>query len=297
LRILFFLLIFILIVNLTAEIIRIELPDKSAVKLKHYTKFDFPEINESSALVKSRFWENLYWTLNDSGDEARIFPVNRQGNVYRAEWYDSTQAGIRLPEAVNVDWEDIATDDSGNLYIAACGNNNNTRRDLAVYILKDPYPQFTSQTTITHKIRFHYPDQIEFPPEKMNYDCEAIFIAYDKIHLLTKHRSDTNTCLYRFDEIDPNRENTPLKLGCFNIQGMVTAADCSSDSRDLVVLTYNAIWLFESETGDYFTGKVSWLPIIAGQCEAICFDKEFILLSNEEGFIYEISRSDLIEVN
>jgi len=279
-----------------SEVVSVEIPVVVPFTLEPYATFDYAEIDESSAIIKSRIWENVYWTLNDSGDEARIFPFSKDGKVLRAEWYKE-EAGVYIPDAVNVDWEEMATDNDGNIYIGACGNNDNMRRDLAIYILKDPYPLFTGKTRIFQTINFFYPEQTEFPADPNNFDAEAIFCAFDKTYLLTKNRADTNTSLYRFDSLDPLIDNPVTKLGTFNIGGMVTAADATADGMKLAVLTYTAIWLFESETDDYFHGKIFWLPISAKQCEGICFDDEdTLIITNEQMELFEIPLEDLIRI-
>ena len=265
-----------------------------SVTLQPYTTFDYNEINESSAIIKSRIWENVYWTLNDSGDEARIFPFTKDGKVLRAKWYKE-EAGVYIPDAVNIDWEDMTTDDQGNIYIGACGNNDNMRRDLAIYIIKDPFPASTSKTRVFRTINFYYPEQTEFPADPNNFDCEAIFWARDNLYLLTKHQADSKTCLYRFDKMELFKNNPVTKIGTFEIGGMVTAAEASNDGNKLAVLTYNSVWLFESETDDYFNGKISWLPINAKQCEAICFDDdETLLITNEQMELFELKISEFI---
>ena len=278
----------------TAETLN-PLPDSMTV-LKPYTTFDYPEIDESSAVIKSRLWDNVYWTLNDSGDEARIFPFNKDGKVWRAKWYKE-EAGIYIPDAVNADWEDMTTDDKGNLYIAAFGNNDNFRRDLAVYVIKEPFPQTTSQTRVFKTINFYYPEQTSFPANPNNFDSEALFWAKEKLYLLTKHRADDKTKLYRFDSGKPHFDNPLNQIGAFNIGGMVTSAEANDDGTKLAVLTYNSVWLFESETDDYFAGKKSWLPIGAKQCEAICFESDDILMiTNEQAEIFLLNTTDLITV-
>lgn len=291
----FFIALF-LVLTLTLICGEINLPEKAPVELESYANFDYSEINESSAITKSRTWSDLYWTLNDSGDQARIFPFNRNGEVYRAEWYKD-EAGIYIPNAVNIDWEDLTVDNQGNLYIGACGNNSNARKDLAIYILKDPLPQITGQTRVAKTIRFFYPEQTDFPPEKKNYDCEAIFTANDKLYLLTKHRSDTFTCLYRFDSMDEQIDNPITFIDSFDIGGMVTSADCTPDGSRLAVLTYNSIWVFESDKQDWFNGEISWLPISAKQCEGICWDSDKLLITNEQTEIFEINPDNLVKVN
>jgi hypothetical protein len=273
----------------------VALPQRDAVTLTPVSMFDFDQINESSALVKSRLWDDVYWTLNDSGDWARIFPVNHQGQVIRPEW-NSDYQGVRIPNAVNVDWEEMATDNQGNLIIGACGNNGNARRDLALYILPDPLPQLTETTRASRMIRFYYPQQTSFPADPNNFDCEAVFCAFDNIYLLTKHRADTRTCLYRFDSLDPGKSNPVTLLDSFDAGGMVTAADATPDGTRLAVLTYNSVWLFESETDDYFNGAIYWLPISAKQCEAICFDGDILRITNEQMELFELPISELEKV-
>lgn len=281
---------------LNAEVISVELPKADTLTLVPYATFDFAEIDESSAIIKSRVWENVYWTLNDSGDENRIFPFTRDGKVLRAEWY-TEQAGVYIGDAVNIDWEDMATDNEGNLIIGACGNNGNVRRDLALYIFKDPYPEFTGTTRILKKILFYYPEQTEYPAKIRNFDSEAVFCAFGNIYLLTKHCADTQTHLYRFDSMDPLKENPVTKIGTFNIRGMVTAADATPDGKKLAVLTYKAIWVFESDTDDYFNGNIYWLPIKAKACEGICFDNEkTLLITNEQAELFEVQVEELIKI-
>ena len=276
----------------------VELPKIETVILSPFSTFDFADIDESSALVKSRTWDNLYWTLNDSGSKNRIFPINRNGEIYRAGWYKEKDGGIFIGDAVNIDWEEMAVDNDGNIYIGACGNNENMRRDLAIYIIPDPNPLVTGITRISQKIRFYYPEQKEFPAIPNNFDCEAIFWAKDKLYLLTKHRTDTKTVLYKFEQMNPLENNPVTKIGTFDIQGMVTSADASVDGNKLAILTYNNIWLFEAQDGNYFEGKISWLPISAKQCEAICFDDdETLLITNEQMELFELPINKLTPIN
>lgn len=109
---------------------RINLPALKPVELKPYAALEIPAHLEPSGLVKSRLWPDVYWTHNDSGDGPRIFPVHRDGRIYPAERYGAAH-GVHIPDAVNVDWEDITADDQGHLIIGDFGNSEkNDRRDL-----------------------------------------------------------------------------------------------------------------------------------------------------------------------
>ncbi|VAX19112.1 hypothetical protein MNBD_IGNAVI01-2275, partial [hydrothermal vent metagenome] len=57
------------------------------------------EINEASGIAASRKNPGLFWTHNDSGDNARLFAFDSLGR-HRGEFL---LAGIQ-----NRDWEDIA---------------------------------------------------------------------------------------------------------------------------------------------------------------------------------------------
>jgi len=283
----------------SAQIITPEIPKIAAADIAPYAKYNFDQIDESSGLVKSRIWKNVYWTHNDSGDGPRIFPVTRDGKIIKPRWAKDWYRGIEITDAVHVDWEDIAADNDGNLYIAACGNNDNIRRDLGVYVIKDCYPQETVLTSVFKKINFYYPEQVEFPPKNNNFDAEALFWANGKLYLLTKHRADNNTCLYRFDSTEPFVDNPLTKISEFVIGGRVSGADCSPDGKKLAVLTYNSVWFFEltGDSDNYFNGKTSYLPIALNQCEAICFDGDALIIANEDGNLYEIPAADLIPLN
>lgn len=277
------------------------LPETTPLKPALAAVIDFEAINESSGIVKSRQWENIYWTHNDFGDfDARIYPIQKNGAIAatRFEGY----AGVALLDAVNIDWEDIATDNAGHLYLAACGNNFNTRRDLAVYVLNEPFPHTTTATRIMKKIQFHYPEQKTIPSEQQDFDAEALFWANEKIYLLTKHRSDGNTSLYRLDVTTPEVSNPATLIGRFEIGRMVTGADATPDGSRLAVLTYGDVWLFEkpADSDNYFKGRISWRPIElpkdSSQCEAICFDGEELVITTEQRGIFRIAVNDLIKL-
>ncbi len=272
------------------------LPEVTPHVLTPVAKITFQPILEGSAIVKSRIHKNVYWTLNDSGDKARIFAVDSLGHIIKPHWASRRFEGIEIPDAVNVDWEDIAVDDAGYLYIADTGNNDNTRRDLTIYVVAEPDPHTVGRTSVLRKIFFRFPDQSAFPPAEKNFDCEALFWNQGKLYVLTKHRSDTHTKLYRLDQTEPFRINTATLLGEYDVKGMVTAADASPDGTKLVVLTYTGVWLFERPEGNdhFFRGKTYVLPIIAKQCEGICFDGDHLKITNEQRDIYHLSLDELI---
>ena len=189
-----------------------------------------------------------------------------------------------------------------HLYIGDFGNNWNNRRDLGIYVLKEPNPFERTNAPVLAWIPFEYPDQDQYPPprEKRNYDAEALFVVNDQLYVLTKNRGNRKTHLYRFGTIAPDQVNRLVLLGEFDIRGKVTAADVSPDGAKLAVLTYNALWMFEKTTtasDSWLDGKVWWLPFKNGKnCEGICFSDDTILISNESRDLFRVAISDLLKI-
>ncbi|MFQ5823313.1 MAG: hypothetical protein ACE5JB_04590 [bacterium] len=252
-----------------------------------YGRITEKAINECSGIVKSRQFENVFWTHNDSGDTPRIFAITAKGELIQQVW---------IPAAKNVDWEDIAVDDSGHIIIGDIGNNQNKRKDLTIYVVEEPNPYETNFAKVVKRIPFQFPDQKQFPnPFNLNFDCEATFWANGNLYVLTKHRSDRKTTLYRFGPLVNHKRQTLTKISEFNIGGMVTAADVSLDGKKLLLLCYEYIYLFEKpkDSDNYLAGKFKRILLEGRQSEGITFDNTYILFTNEQKEIYRLPESYL----
>ncbi|PID28847.1 MAG: hypothetical protein CSB55_03595 [Candidatus Cloacimonadota bacterium] len=283
------------IILLTVSIgISINVNALKRVKLKP-AAFLNKEINESSALVKSKNQKDLYWSLNDSGGEPRIFPLRI---TIKDEEVTCQKAGksILVKGAVNTDWESMSVLSDGKLIISDCGNNRNNRKDLAIYITKEPKPDSDETAVIINKYEVFYPDQKDFPPASMDFDCEAVFAFKDEIYFLSKNRKDAFTKLYKLENPDQTKKNKLKLLDKFEVGSPVTGAEANADNTKIAVLTYENIWIFESNTDDFFNGKKYYLPITAKQCEGICWDGEDILITNEQCEIFRAKTSDFQEI-
>ncbi len=254
---------------------------------------DLPTVLKEVSGIQTIHNSEFIWMLNDGGNPNKIYGLSAKGKIKKE---------ITI-NAKNNDWEDLTTDDQGNLYIGAFGNNRNMRKDLAVYIVPEPFPLYTGQTRYFQRIDFYFPEQKEFPPEVIKFDCEAMFHANGKLYILTKHWNDPYTELYRFDSMDPMKKNPVTLVGAFESGPYVTAADATEDGNKMAMLTYNNIWLFEKKndkSDDYFSGKISWMPIKLpegkNQAESICFDGDKLIITTEQQLLFEVPLEDLIEV-
>lgn len=247
---------------------------------KPFSKIKNDKIDESSGIIKSQKYENIFWTHNDSGDKARIFAIRKDGTFVKE---------VILENAKNIDWEDIALDDSGNIVIADLGNNDNVRKDLTLYFVLEPdifgNPEKEMTVEAYKKIQVTYPDQKEFPPlrKEKNFDCEAVFLAEGKLYFLSKNRGNRKTKLYRLPNFTDKFQTLEL-LEEFETDSQVTAADYQNG--ELLVLCYEYLYLFKKEGEKFLTKNYKKVLIELDQCEAICFDGKEFLITNEQGDIY-----------
>lgn len=250
------------------------------------------EINESSGLARSSLEPGVFWTHNDDTDP-RLFPVRPDGTVV-------APGGVTVQGVPNVDWEDLANDFNGHLLIGDIGNNRCQRRDLVIYQVPEPDPLAGGEVGVTARWPVHYPEQTEFPADDRDFDAEALFVAGGEIYVITKRWSDNRATLYRLPTREEAESNALEKIALANLRGMVTAAASWNDGERVAVLTYVGIWLFEPPEADgarLFEGPTRWLPIRAGQCEAVAFlDADTLVLTNEQRDIYELPVAELIPV-
>jgi len=252
-------------------------------------------LGEVSGIVKSTLGD-FYWVHNDSGDEARLFAIDADARVLRPPYIPVSEAdwpGHVIDSAWNFDWEDIALAD-GVLYIADVGNNGNARRDLGVYVVNEPDPLAIPRMRTLSFLPIRYPDQESYPAKLWHFDCEAVFVADDKLYFVTKHRQpgeigrfEAGAKLYRLDTAFSDRENVLTLVGTREDIVLATGADLSPDGARLAVSTYDALWIFDKPvTGDDWLSGVAWrLDLersVAKQLEAVAWDDaETLRLVNE----------------
>ena len=78
-------------------------------------------LREASGLEKIPN-SNFLWMINDSGNKSILYGLNSSGEIIK-------QLKIN---AKNKDWEDLASDSTGNIYIGDFGNNANERKKLTI---------------------------------------------------------------------------------------------------------------------------------------------------------------------
>jgi hypothetical protein len=276
-------------------------------------RFTHEPLTEISGITRSSY-PDIFWVHNDSGDSARIFAVDLNGDVVipnwlRAQYEDDVWPGIAVHHAVNIDWEDITQAD-GVLYIADMGNNGNARRDLGVYVLKEPNPMATGETRALKFLPVSYPDQEDFPPEQWHFDSEALFIDHGRLYFMTKHRQqgrinswESGVRLYRLDTAHTDSVNVLTFVSQRDDVMLVTGADMSPDGERLAVLSYTAVWVFERppEGDDWLSGEARRFllnPLRTRKAEGITWrDDQTLLIASEDRDLFELPLASLRPVD
>jgi hypothetical protein len=249
-------------------------------------------LKESSGIVAKN--RNSIWSHNDSGNSNDLFLFDSTGNLLRT---------IRVSNISNIDWEDLATDNEGRIYINDAGNNNNDRTDLAIHIIPNP-DSFQGNQIQATSINFAFEDQTAFPPpaSKRNFDIEGIIWHNDSIVMFTKNRSTPLDGYCKMYKIPAMAGNYTAKLidsiflGNTNNDARVTAAAIRRETGEMVLLTRSRVLSFHQYSGgNFFNGEMTIYPFVdlPGQAEAIDFVSDNVVYiteegsSNQSGYLYE----------
>lgn len=234
-------------------------------------KYVHPAIRESSGIVASHQFDGVYWTLNDSGNPAVLYATKRNGELIKE---------IKVRGSLNFDWEALAIDDKGQLWIGDIGNNSRMRFDLNVVVIKEPNPFTETETEVIAKYPYKYPDN--------KLDAEGLFIANGIPYIVSKEQ--TTAVLYRFPQLNSGEKQVLERVGEFAEARLVTGAGISTDGKRIALCTYNSLWVYEV-TGDNLTQTIKgkpWKLPHNFQGEAICFEGYNIYLTNEARDIYAL---------
>jgi hypothetical protein len=238
-----------------------------------------PAIKEASGIVKSRVHAGVYWVHNDSGNPPALFAVREDGSLIR-------RFDVAVP---NIDWEDVAADSAGHLYIGDIGNNGGRLSLRAIYQFDEPDPSRATKEPLKPTLAVHY--KMARPAR---FDAESLAIDGDRAILVTK-RSDKHEAELRSVPLDASatllHPATPETLGTLpGFDESATGADLSADGKRLAVVSLKSVRVYERR------GE-TWTPIgearfQADGVEAIAWDGDDLILAGEGRGIYRIKARD-----
>jgi len=227
------------------------------LRVREVGQVDVPAATELSGLVLAR--SGVLWTLNDSGDSARVFGLDRRGRLLRE---------VAVTGAEAVDWEDIAARGS-TLYAGDIGDNQSQRADVAVYKFAEPGPGVTS--VAAERIALRYPDGA--------HDAETLLVdpRDGTIAIVTKDLSGSSG-VYTATRDGELKKRLTLRLG---LGQLLTAGDVSADGRTIVLRSYDRAFVWTRKRGETLARALRRSPCTAdanlldeGQGEALALTRD-----------------------
>lgn len=244
------------------------------VKIERIGKLD-EKIHESSGLAYAT--DSTFWTNPDTGSEGVLYRFNLNGELLEE---------VRLEIPIK-DWEDLAQDSAGNLFIGDFGNNRNNRRDLTIYKLERETRQ------VTDTIRFGFADQTDFLPSywQRHFDAEAFLHRSDSLFLFTKSRSFKGlTKIYGMT--DDGKTVLVEPQGSMQVKSPITAAASAPDQKEFALLGYGRLYLFQPKNGLVSLRSKRYCLTVGrtGQAEAVLYlSPTQLLITNESGKLFLVT--------
>lgn len=289
----FFILIFVFLIScisMSPKIQRINYLNNLSTKPVFTGKVISNHVHESSGLARSFLNPNHFLTHNDSFNTAHLFTLSfipestcNCDEFSLADLYDEKK--IKVEGAFNFDWEDLADDRNGMIYIADSGNNWKLRHFIKVYKVDE-----TQNYKLLERYFFKFPSGKTYGKKGVPvYDIEASYFWDNNLYFITKERN--NSAILFQASLDKSRSNLNY-IKTIESNWRVTGVDISDNGAIIAVLTCTSVFLYRAENGIPEGKPYALMPIDLGQAEAICFmkDEGRVLVTSEKGLfgVYDV---------
>lgn len=210
---------------------------------------------------------NIVWTIEDAGNKNNVYGMDFKGNIVR---------DIDIKNIKNVDWEDLTSDNEGNLYIGDFGNNSRKRRNFFIYKIENI--NNVEDETIAKTIQFTLPDNVK------SEDFESFFLLNNQFYIFTKETKN-----FKVIKV-PNNIGTHVAtlVTEYNLKGKnnkITSAAISEDNATVVLLNHDKLWKLTNFKDDhFFEGDIEKIEFNHNsQKEGICFkDNNTVVITDED---------------
>ena len=227
-----------------------------------------PAMTEVSGVVASRKHPGTFWIHTDGGKQPFLVAINRDGE---------TIAKFEVSAKFS-DWEDIAIDDQGHLFLGDLGNNDGERNELRVYRVAEPDMASTGKRP---KLRPAQTWRLKFPHQ--SFDCESLFVVGTNGFVISKLSNNEQARVYRFP-LTPSKEPVTLvEVGVLPITSPVTGADVSKDGKLLGVVAKHGAHVFRIDGDPAIAGRLGrWFtPFANHHIEGCTFVEDGLLATAE----------------
>ncbi|WP_298495010.1 SdiA-regulated domain-containing protein [uncultured Algibacter sp.] len=231
-------------------------------------------LKEASAIERVA-GSNLLWTIEDSGNKNNIYGIDLNGDIIKE---------IDISNSSNIDWEDLTSDEDGNLYIGDFGNNSKNRDDFTIYKVSD----LESDKTSAKRINFTLPKKVN------SEDFEAFFLLNNYFYIFSK---ENKSCML-IKVPNTIGKHTAEVITDFKLKGKslkITSAAINESKNIIALLNHNKLIKISNFKGDnFFDGDIELLNFKHNsQKEGICFKNNSTVYITDEknknkgGHLYE----------
>lgn len=239
------------------------------------------ELEEISGLVFLN--DTILISHNDGGHLPILYFLNLKGKeIHR----------VMVDGATNIDWEDIAFDGKGFLYVGDIGNNDNARKDLCIYKINTK-GILKKENVKADKINISYSEQNSFPEAKPTryFDAEGMAFLNDSLYIFTKCRTEPFTGKSYVYKI-PTKAGTYKLVKQFELflgkdgwyKDSATAAEIRENK--CYILTYNRLILYTIEDGKFkFSRNILLAPITQVESVAVNSKGEVYIADEKQKFL------------
>ncbi|MEO8041194.1 MAG: hypothetical protein ABI646_01175 [Acidobacteriota bacterium] len=217
-------------------------------------RIESPDVTESSGIAASLCQPKVFWTHNDSGDDAFIFALSENGK---------NLGTYRVSNARNSDWEDIASykspDGTCYLYIGDIGNNKLERPELRVYRVKEPTVADAGDKSDRKNPRPTNPaDVTVFKYQDTPHNAETLMVQPQTgdVYVLTK-RLEGPSLVFKFrPQFGTEQPVIAEKVGEVSVpavpNGLLTSGAISPDAKRVILCDYTAGYELNASGGGSF---------------------------------------------
>lgn len=225
-----------------------------------------PRLKELSGLALSKANKGFFWAHNDSGDEPRVFLIDKNGAIHLT---------VNLTNAENIDWEDITIgEEEGRtlVFVGDIGDNRAQRENIQIYAFDEPV------------LKDQQSNVMNLNAQKRTYtykqgprDAETLFFDPIGNRLILVTKRDERVIVYpvEFGNGEGGILNSNISLPITQITG----GDMSSNG-EVLLKNYNEIYLIINRKSKSLYHFILHPEIVRvkyreeKQGEAICWDEK-----------------------
>jgi hypothetical protein len=225
---------------------------------KRLSELTDTKLKEASGLAASVKNQGLLWTLNDSGNEAEVYLLDKDLKIVMT---------ITLTGATNRDWEDIVVGPGPDptqtyIYVGDIGDNDAQYRYKVIYRFPEPKLKTEDQIALSDF------DKIIFRLDDRTKDTESLFIDAKSKNLYVVSKREEPVFVYELAYPQSTSDTVTATRMLSLPFTEIVAADCFNKSGDILMKNYTSVYYWENK------GNLDVISLLKQQPQEIPYEAE-----------------------